>query len=92
MFRTALILGMWAALLAPVVCLAGAAEPKAAAVLFAGSDGGHCGYEVADRLAKAGFALRVEHARLSDRPLAWDTLKHYNAVVVSGLWQANTFL
>ncbi len=61
-----------------------AAAPKLPAVLFAGSEGGGCGYEQANRLAQAGFVLRAENAH----PLTWDRLKNYN-VVVSGLGMAN---
>jgi len=89
MCRISLLLGVCVTLLASLTCLAGAGAPEPPAVLFAGSDGGRCGYEVANRLAQAGFALRAEHARLSDHPLAWDRLKNFNAVVVAGLGRAN---
>ena len=58
------------------------------AVLFAGSDGGGCGYEVANRLVQAGFALRADQASLSEHPLAWSQVSSFNAVVLSGLGQA----
>ena len=57
------------------------------AVLFAGSDGG--GHEVANQLVQAGFALRADHASLSEHPLAWSQVANFNAVVLSGLGQAN---
>ena len=44
------------------------------AVLFAGSDGGGCGHEVANQLVQAGFALRAGHASLSERPLAFGSM------------------
>jgi hypothetical protein len=43
-------------------------------VLFAGSDGGGCGHEVANQLVQAGFALRAGHASLSERPLAFGSM------------------
>ena len=66
-----------------------AAAPNPPAVLFAGSDGGSCGYEVLGRLAQSGFALRAEHSSLSARPLLWDAVKNCNVVVLSGLGRAN---
>ena len=65
------------------------AQPRTPAVLFAGSDGGGCGYEVANRLVQAGFALRADPAPLSERPLTWDQLTHFNVIVLSGLGLAN---
>jgi hypothetical protein len=62
---------------------------KNPAVLFAGSDGGGCGHEVATRLAQGGFAIRTERASLSEHPLAWDQLTNFNVVVLSGLGLAN---
>ena len=59
------------------------------AVLFAGSDGGGCGHEVANQLAQAGFTLRADHASLSEHPLAWSQVADFNVVVLSGLGQAN---
>jgi hypothetical protein len=59
------------------------------AVLFAGSDGGGCGHEVANRLVQAGFALRADHAALSEHLLAWSQVANFNLVVLSGLGQAN---
>ena len=64
-------------------------ESQNPAVLFAGSDGGVCGYEVANRLGQAGFALGADHASLSEHPLAWSQLTNYNVVVLSGLGLAN---
>jgi hypothetical protein len=65
------------------------------AVLFAGSDGGGCGHEVVNRLVQAGFALRADHASLSEHPLAWSQVKGQLIsslpVAVSGLndrWSA----
>ncbi len=70
-----------------------AAAPKASApakpaVLLAGSDGGGCGYQLARRLAKGGFALR-RAARLSGRPLTWQQARRHNVIVLSGLGRAN---
>ena len=59
------------------------------AVLFAGSDGGGCGHEVANQLVQACFALRAEHASLSEHPLAWSQVANFNAVALSGLGQAD---
>jgi len=59
------------------------------AVLFAGSDGGVCGHEAANRLVQAGFALGADHASLSEHPLVWSQLTNYNVVVLSGLGLAN---
>ncbi len=59
------------------------------AVLFAGSDGGVCGPEAANRLAQAGFALRANHLSLSEHPLGWNELTNFNVVVLSGLGLAN---
>ncbi|MGO8930088.1 MAG: hypothetical protein ACLQU3_24735 [Limisphaerales bacterium] len=66
-----------------------AEESQIPAVLFAGADGGACGYEVANRLVRAGFALGADHASLSEHPLAWSQLTNYNVVVLSGLGLAN---
>lgn len=38
---------------------------------------------------QAGFALRADHASLSEHPLAWSQVASFNAVVLSGLGQAN---
>ncbi len=59
------------------------------AVLFAGSDGGVCGHETANRLVQARFALRADHASLSEHPLIWSQLTNFNVVVLSGLGLAN---
>ena len=48
-----------------------------------------CGYEVANRLVQAGFALRADHASLSEHPLAWSQVTNFNVVVLSGLGLAN---
>lgn len=55
------------------------AQPRTPAVLFAGSDGGGCGYELANRLVQAGFALRADPAPLSERPLPWDQATNFTA-------------
>lgn len=61
-----------------------AAEPKTVAVLLAGSEGGACGFEMANRLVQAGFALNaLEHS------WSWNKLTNYNVVVVAGLGLAN---
>ncbi|MBM4036901.1 MAG: hypothetical protein FJ290_00175 [Planctomycetes bacterium] len=76
-------------MLVTLACATRAATPRRPAVVFAGSDGGHCGHEVAGRLVQEGFALRAEHSGLGDRPLAWDSLRNYNVVVLAGLGRAN---
>ena len=61
------------------------AQGKKPTVLFAGSDGGACGYEVALKLVDAGFVLDAVPGDLP--PL--ETLKKYNVLVISGLGMAN---
>ncbi len=55
-------------------------------MLFAGSEGGGFNHEVAGRLVREGFAIR---ARIGERGLAWDEIKNFNVVVLSGLGLAN---
>ena len=55
-----LLLALWCCLL-----MKGDGAPIPA-VLFAGSDGGVCGHEAASRLVQAGFAVRADHASLSE--------------------------
>ena len=65
------------------------AQPRTPAVLFAGSDVGGCGFEVANRLVQAGFALRADPAPLSELPLTWAQATNFNVIVLSGLGLAN---
>ena len=76
--------------LAAVVSAAGGGEGPRPAVLLAGSYGGGCGFAVARRLAGDGFALRASgHPGLSDRPLAWEQVRQFNVLALSGLGRAN---
>jgi hypothetical protein len=70
-------------------CSLRAEEARTPAVLFAGSEAGRCGYEVAHRLVQAGFAVRADDEGLSEHELAWKEIIHYNVVVLTGLGSAN---
>lgn len=68
---------------------AGAAPAaKPPAVLFAGSYGGGCAYDVAGRLNKAGFNLD-DSPGLEGNPLTWERVSHYNVLVITGLGRSN---
>jgi hypothetical protein len=68
--------------------LAGRAAPaRPPSVLFVGG----CGFEVARRLAAAGFALDAA-AVPEETPLSAERLKRYNVVVIQGLGRANADL
>jgi len=63
---------------------------KKPSVLFIGGYGGGCGFEVANKLAQAGFALNgTPYPGLTQTPLVWDKVKNYNAIVATGIGQAN---
>jgi len=64
--------------------------PSGPAVLFTGSSGGRCGFQVARKLAEAGFALnRTPYPGLNETPLSWDVARNYNVIVLCGLGRAN---
>lgn len=63
-------------------------EPARPTILFIGSYGGGCNYEVARRLDAAGLALRAGSG-LTGRALSWDEARQYHAIVSVGLGQAN---
>ena len=64
--------------------------PPEPAVLLVGTSHGGCGFEVATKLAGAGFALNgTPHPGLSGTPLTWDKARNYNVIVTSGLGRAN---
>ncbi len=59
-------------------------------MLIIGSYDGHCGYQVATKLAHAGYALHaLPFPGLSPGALTWDDVKSYNAIVVMGLGESN---
>lgn len=66
-----------------------AAAPRCPAVLFVGSGRASCGYDVALRLDKAGFALGSVGKELDLEPLTWDDVRGYNALVVFDLGRCN---
>lgn len=68
-----------------------AASPNPApAVLFVGTYGGDCSFELAGRLRQAGFAVdHVPYPGLEGQPLSWEQLRRYNVVVLMGLGRAN---
>ncbi|HEY3416480.1 MAG TPA: hypothetical protein VGM23_06325, partial [Armatimonadota bacterium] len=62
---------------------------KQPAVLFTGSYGAGCGFQVANKLSAAGFALNaLPHPGLHN-PLTWEKAKRYNVISISGVGQAN---
>ncbi|MHB9025761.1 MAG: hypothetical protein ACYC7E_16595 [Armatimonadota bacterium] len=62
------------------------------AVLFAGTHGAGCGFQVANKLAAAGFALNaLPHPGLNN-PFPWEKAKRYNVIAVSGIGRANADL
>ena len=74
----------------PAVGQMRAEAPPEPAVLFVGTPHGGCGFEVATKLAGAGFALNgTPHPGLNGTPLTWDKAKNYSVIVTSGLGRAN---
>jgi len=62
----------------------------APAVLFVGTYGGDCSFELAGRLQQAGFAVdHIPYPGLEGQPLTWEQLRRYNVVVLMGLGRAN---
>ncbi|MHB9134708.1 MAG: hypothetical protein ACYDBB_26855 [Armatimonadota bacterium] len=67
-----------------------AQAPAKPAVLFTGSHGGSCGYQVAGKLAAAGFNLNTSaYPGLQRNALTPDVAKKYNVIVIAGLSLAN---
>jgi hypothetical protein len=74
----------------PGSCQGQAPAGQQPAVLFAGTGGGYCAFEVARKLNAAGFALRgMPYPGLEEQPLTWDQAKSCNVLVLSGLGRAN---
>lgn len=74
----------------PVVPAAAPAPAKEIAVLFAGYPHAGCGFELATRLQKEGFALNaMTHPALEGPALTWDRVKSYNVIVLAGLGLSN---
>jgi len=66
------------------------ASAQQPAVLFAGTSGGGCAFEVARKLNAAGFALRgMPYPGFEENALTWDQAKGYNVIAVVGLGRAN---
>ncbi|MBM3499303.1 MAG: hypothetical protein FJX74_11610, partial [Armatimonadetes bacterium] len=79
-----------AALLALVTGTLGLAHAQQPSVLFAGTSGGGCGFEVARKLNAAGFALRgMPYPGLDENPLTWEQVQGANVLVLTGLGRAN---
>jgi hypothetical protein len=66
-----------------------AAPQRRPAVLFVGSGQASCGFDVATRLDKSGFALGALHKELDQQALAWDDVRSYNVLVVYDLGRCN---
>ncbi|MHB9025768.1 MAG: hypothetical protein ACYC7E_16640 [Armatimonadota bacterium] len=65
------------------------AAPRAA-VLFTGTHGGGCAFQVAQQLHAAGMNLSaIPYPGYEGTPLTWDTVKAYNIIVIGGLGRAN---
>lgn len=87
MLRLSLL--VFAALSRCWVAAAPVQPPAKPAVLFAGTHGGGCGFEVARKLATEFTLNRLSHPGLAVNPLTWEQVKRYNVLVLSGLGQAN---
>ena len=65
------------------------AAPRRPAALFIGGGRASCGYDVASRLDKAGFALGTVGKELDQEALTRDDVKSYNVLVIYDLGRCN---
>ncbi len=65
-------------------------DASKARVLFMGTRGGRCGFEVARRLDATGFILQaMPHPGLTGAPLTREQVKDFHVLVVAGLGLSN---
>ena len=77
---------LWGAFIALTMAPALGQPPTPPAILFTGG----CGFEVANKLAQAGFALNsLSWPGLAETPLTAEKTKQYNVIVIEGLGQSN---
>lgn len=66
------------------------AQEKSPSVLFLGTVGGSCSYEIANQLKNEGFRLnRMSYPGLTAHSLTWDQVEKYNVLVFTGLGKSN---